>query len=137
MLHVVSAAESDATYPHYASNTAYEEVLSVLRTPVAAEPSHRDAKTRQEDYYRMIRTWLVLFWIMSNAVLALVIANTQLNSLLTPRDTEELDSENPARGMYLANWYFSVILWSVAALVLFRFIGSIIYLVRYTFGRGR
>ncbi|RKP25925.1 glycosyltransferase family 2 protein [Syncephalis pseudoplumigaleata] len=118
-------------------NSAYEEALTVIKTPVTHEHHCRDAKTRQEDYYRMIRTWLVLFWIMTNAVLALVIVSTEINGLLDPGDDDNMDAANPAKGFYLANWYFSFILWSVAGLVMFRFIGSMIYLVRATFWRGR
>ncbi|KAI8054720.1 chitin synthase-domain-containing protein [Syncephalis plumigaleata] len=118
-------------------NSAYEDALAVIKTPVTHEHHRRDAKTKQEDYYRMIRTWLVLFWIMSNAILALIIVSTEINGLLDPGDEDDIDPANPAKGFYLANWYFSFILWSVAGLVMFRFIGSMIYLVRATFWRGR
>jgi hypothetical protein len=74
---------------------------------------------------------------MSNAILALVIVSTEINGLLDPGDDANIDPNNPVKGFYLANWYFSFILWSVAGLVMFRFIGSMIYLVRATFWRGR
>jgi chitin synthase len=118
-------------------DAAYTDALTVLKTPVTQEVSKRDAKTRLEDYYRMIRTWLVLFWIMSNAVLALVISSDYINGLLEPSNQDELEDENLAKHMYLTHWYFIAVLWCIAAMALVRFIGSFIYLVQYTFSRGR
>lgn len=57
-------------------NEQYEEALLDLRKVVKAEESHRDAKTKQEDYYKAFRTRLVLGWILSNMILVVAITNT-------------------------------------------------------------
>ncbi|KAF9907560.1 Chitin synthase, class 2 [Lobosporangium transversale] len=101
---------------------------------LAVRPDHvkekRDKKTKQEDYYKMFRTRLVLTWMFSNAVL--IIAMT--NSFNYRRDSAP-DVEAPISKEEMFNPYLSMIFWSVAALSAFRFIGTSLYLIlRALFG---
>lgn len=75
-----------------------------------------DPKTRQEDYYRNFRTRLVVCWIFSNLILVIVICTMDNLGKLGNFDER-------------TNTYMSFILWSVAALSVFRFIGSSVYRV--------
>jgi len=90
----------------------------------------RDKKTKQEDYYKMFRTRLVLTWMFTNA--ALIIAMT--NSFTFAKDnaqekTQQLNKDD------MFNPYLSMIFWSVAALSAVRFVGSSMYLIlRAIFG---
>lgn len=95
-------------------NAAYTDALNELKKSVPEEKQHRDAKTKQEDYYRSFRTRLVLCWIISNLILVVAITNTSLGS----SDINERSSA-----------YLGFILWSVAGLSLIRFTGSTIYLI--------
>ncbi|KAI8889323.1 glycosyltransferase family 2 protein [Backusella circina FSU 941] len=95
-------------------NAAYTDALNELKKSVPEEKAHRDAKTKQEDYYRSFRTRLVLCWIISNLVLVVAITNTSIGS----SDINERSSA-----------YLGFILWSVAGLSLIRFTGSTIYLI--------
>ncbi|KAF9966690.1 Chitin synthase, class 2 [Mortierella alpina] len=90
----------------------YQLNMQELSVRPEALKEKRDAKTKQEDYYKMFRTRLVLTWMFSNAVL--VIANDK-NAMFNP--------------------YLSMIFWSVAALSAVRFVGSTMYLIlRALFG---
>ncbi|KAI8339622.1 chitin synthase 1 [Chlamydoabsidia padenii] len=96
---------------------AYEEACLELTRQIEPEVSHRDAKTKQEDYYRSFRTRLVLSWIISNLALVAIITNTAIfeNGL----------GDFATR----SSVYLGFILWSVAGLSVIRFSGSCIYLV--------
>ncbi|CEP20886.1 CHS1 [Cyberlindnera jadinii] len=63
-----------------------------------------------EDYYRDVRTRVVLLWLITNMVLIMSIIQ-----VYSPGDVYE-------------NKYLAFILWSVAALALFRVLGSLAYL---------
>ncbi|RUP43257.1 putative chitin synthase division I [Jimgerdemannia flammicorona] len=97
-------------------NAAYEEACLDLQKTVVEAPQHRDAKTKQEDYYKGFRTRLVIFWITSNLILVAIITNAQLLHWFG-NFTER------------SNSYFAFILWSVAGLSAFRFTGACCYLV--------
>ncbi|CAO0802047.1 unnamed protein product [Mucor circinelloides] len=93
-------------------NAAYIDAQVELSKKVEPEKSHRDAKTKQEDYYRSFRTRLVLSWIISNLALVVAITNT---SVITTGDRSAA--------------YLGFVLWSVAGLSLIRFTGSTLYLI--------
>lgn len=93
-------------------NAMYHDAEVDLAKKVEPEKQHRDAKTKQEDYYRSFRTRLVLAWIISNLILVLAITNTSVATL----------DERAAA-------YLGFILWSVAGLSLIRFTGSTLYLI--------
>ncbi|RYC54658.1 hypothetical protein CHU98_g11552 [Xylaria longipes] len=64
------------------------------------------ASRLQEDYYRSVRTYMVVIWMVANAILAMAVSE--------------------AYGIHDVgnNIYLSFILWSVAVLAVFRAIGS-------------
>ncbi|KAG0052606.1 Chitin synthase, class 1 [Gryganskiella cystojenkinii] len=93
-------------------NNAYDDAVASLSIKTVEEKQHRDAKTKQEDYYREIRTRVLLTWIMSNALLVALITSNSFGSF---KDMSTI--------------YLGVILWSVAGLAFIRFIGSIAYMV--------
>ncbi|KAF9180302.1 Chitin synthase, class 2 [Haplosporangium sp. Z 767] len=91
----------------------------------------RDAKTKQEDYYKMFRTRLVLTWMFSNA--ALIIIMTASTSNFSIKKDGAANTEPTKEEMF--NPYLSMIFWSVAALSAVRFAGSSLYLIlRALFG---
>ncbi|KAI8366232.1 chitin synthase 1 [Blakeslea trispora] len=73
-----------------------------------------DSKQRQEDYYRNFRTRLVVCWIFTNLVLVIVICTIDNLGGLGNFDDR-------------TNVYLSFLLWCVAGLAAFRFIGSTLY----------
>jgi len=111
----------------------YDRVLKILAKPRPEEKQKRDASTKQEDYYKSFRTRVVLAWLISN--LALIIGILHSNSSITGISVS--GSQTTANvyltvGMSLLDieiLTFSLVLWSVAALAAFRFIGSMLYLI--------
>ncbi|CAO3590746.1 unnamed protein product [Absidia cylindrospora] len=101
-------------------NEQYEEALLDLKKVVKVEEQHRDAKTKQDDYYKAFRTRLVLGWILSNMILVVAITNTS--------DLWSDDLKNTR-----ADYYMGALLWSVAGLAAVRFVGSCLYLVLKVF----
>jgi chitin synthase len=77
----------------------------------------------QEHYYKGFRSAVVLIWVFCNFALGAVVLSAagleNLNSSQNLQDTETLR----------ASIYMAVVLWSVAALSLFRFIGALWFLV--------
>ncbi|RKP01104.1 hypothetical protein CXG81DRAFT_12399 [Caulochytrium protostelioides] len=93
-------------------DAVYELFLHELPNRPKQEKQHRDAKLKQEDFFRAFRTRVVLFWVFCNAVLIVC---------LLPPVTNFSRYNNP---------YLAVILWSVAGLSAIRLIGSVLYLIR-------
>lgn len=101
----------------------YEAEMSVLATKFVPPPKKEDPEEQQVDYYKGVRSAVVLLWIFSNFALAAVI----LNSAGLDRVTEHLDDklvENHRSTVYL-----SIVLWSVAGLSAFRFLGATWFLI--------
>ncbi|KAI8319574.1 glycosyltransferase family 2 protein [Martensiomyces pterosporus] len=101
-------------------NKNYDEFITTLKTPVVKTKEKRDAKTKREDQNKIFRTTLVLAWMSTNAVLAMIFSGQWY-----VEKTQVLDNS----GSF--NPYLTVIFWSVAGLSAFRFIGSMWYLIRH------
>ncbi|KAI4207291.1 MAG: hypothetical protein LQ346_000659 [Caloplaca aetnensis] len=87
-------------------DSGYDEALRNLRDRLEfAAPGTSDA-TQQEDYYRAVRTYMVVAWMVANAILAMAVS-------------EAYSSTHVAD-----NFYLKFILWSVAGVAIFRAIGS-------------
>lgn len=91
-------------------NNAYEDAcLELVTKPPKVRPTV-NPEARQRDYYATVRTNVVLVWTITNAALAIGILHI---------------------GSYrVRTIYMAVLLYTVAALSLFRLIGAIVYLVR-------
>ncbi|CAG8962298.1 hypothetical protein HYFRA_00005353 [Hymenoscyphus fraxineus] len=87
-------------------DSGYDEALRNLRDRVEVPVQGVSEGQQQEDYYRSVRTYMVLCWMIANALLAMSV--TQAYSGTDVGD----------------NIYLSFILWSVAVLALFRALGS-------------
>ncbi|KAK9257342.1 chitin synthase-domain-containing protein [Lipomyces tetrasporus] len=92
-------------------DAGYEDALANLRERKQVEDKRGPSEsTKKEDYYRGIRTRVVLLWMVANMILVLVV-------------TQVYDTKNTG-----SNGYLAFILWSVAVLAIFRGFGSLIYL---------
>ena len=87
-------------------DSGYDEALRNLRDRLEVPPAPVPEQQQQEDYYRAVRTYMVAIWMITNAILAMAVS-------------EAYDSSNVS-----SNFYLTFILWSVAAVSLFRAIGS-------------
>lgn len=115
-------------------NEQYEEHCMELKRVVEAAPEKRDAKTKQEDYYKAFRTRLVSFriaylllWRADRVlqVLSWVITNMALVAAITNGQILQWFGTYEQRSTI----YLGFILWSVAGISAIRFIGSCLYLI--------
>ncbi|KAG0029261.1 Chitin synthase, class 1 [Podila clonocystis] len=89
-------------------NESYEQAVSSL--PIKYwDKQCRDAKTKQEDYYRTFRTRVLLAWIMSNVLLTTLVTSTMFEDF--------------------KSIYLRIVLWTVAGQALFKLIGSVAYMI--------
>ncbi|KAF9361934.1 Chitin synthase, class 1 [Mortierella sp. AD094] len=96
-------------------NDNYQTALDSLTDHKEPEPSTPDLKQEQEDYYRAFRTRLVLLWCASNALLVSVVSYGGGSMTETYVDRSK--------------GYLGFVLWSVAFLSFFRFVGSTAYVI--------
>lgn len=92
-------------------DSGYDEALRNLRDRLEVATPPPSEVTMQEDYYRAVRTYMVLIWMICNAILGMSVSEAY--SATSVGD----------------NFYLKFILWSVAVLALFRAIGSTTYAV--------
>lgn len=110
-------------------NAQYERELSVFSRPPVKEvkvlsPSALDEK--QQDYYRGVRTVVVLTWMVMNfALIATVLSAAGLEKIGTTTTTDDDATEAATR----TTIYMAVVLYSVAGLSGFKFIGAMWFLI--------
>ncbi|KAJ7599620.1 glycosyltransferase family 2 protein [Mycena floridula] len=97
-------------------NAAYEDAIHVLNTKPPKVDSKPDAATVQEDYYKSIRTNVLLAWTLSNGILGAVVVNA----------TEKAAGSSAANAV---KGYMAFLLFSVAGLAFVRFVGSTMYMI--------
>ncbi|KAI9051637.1 hypothetical protein LZ554_004679 [Drepanopeziza brunnea f. sp. 'monogermtubi'] len=87
-------------------DSGYDEALRNLRDRLEVPVVPVSEAQQQEDYYKSVRTYMVVCWLVSNAILAMAV------------------SETYGTGHVGDNAYLKIVLWSVASLALFRALGS-------------
>ena len=87
-------------------DSGYDVALRNLRDRLEVIKPSVSEWQQQEDYYRAVRTYMVAVWLTCNAILAMAVS-------------EAYSSTHVAD-----NYYLKIILWSVAAVALFRALGS-------------
>jgi len=110
-------------------NAQYERELNVFgRKPVkeVKPPTPSQLEEKQMDYYRGVRTVVVLLWMIMNFALCAVVLSTAGVDKIVPGHEGQTEDEIKSDR---ANIYLSVVLWSVAVLSGFKFIGALWFLV--------
>lgn len=87
-------------------DSGYDEALRNLRDRIEVPETPLSEAQMQEDYYKSVRTYMVVIWMVANTILAMAISEVYGSSGIGD------------------NFYLRVILWSVASLALFRALGS-------------
>ncbi|KAK1828392.1 chitin synthase 3 [Podospora conica] len=108
-------------------NAQYERETRVFSSKPVKEvkaPTPAQLEEKQMDYYKGVRTVTVLVWMMMNFGLAAIVLSTAGLQRINPAETEVEDIRTQR-----ANIYMNVVLWSVAALSAFKFIGTLWFLV--------
>lgn len=108
-------------------NAQYQRELAVFATKfkeVKQPPTAAQLQEKQMDYYRGVRTGVVLIWMITNfALVAVVLSAGGLDTIVSGKDASDDDETERS------NVYMSIVLWSVAALSAFKFIGACWFLV--------
>lgn len=101
-------------------NAQYDSELAKFATKPPKEVRVVTEEEKQEDYYKGFRSAVVLLWIFCNFALGALV----LNAVGLERVDLNNESESKRSAIYMA-----IVLWSVAGLSLFRFIGAMWFLV--------
>ncbi|KAI2473120.1 glycosyltransferase family 2 protein [Annulohypoxylon bovei var. microspora] len=106
-------------------NAQYERELGVFgkkHVVIQKPPTDSQKAEAQMDYYRWIRSLVVIIWMITNfGLVALVLSTAGLEKLDPKQQEESQDSRSTL--------YMTIVLWSVAGLSAFKFIGVIWFLV--------
>ncbi|KAJ3100658.1 Chitin synthase, class 2 [Phlyctochytrium planicorne] len=105
----------DAIYEKY--------IKDMTDKPKPVSKKKSDPRESQEDFFRLFRTRVVIFWMASNALLILALTTPQLASHLGISDSGS------------NNAYLNVMFWSICCLSLIRFIGVVVFLIGGLLGR--
>ncbi len=92
-------------------DSGYDEALRNLRDRVEVPAPQVSEEQMQQDYYKSVRTYMVVTWMVANATLAMAVSEAYGGSSIGD------------------NFYLRFILWSVAGLAAFRALGSTTYAV--------
>ncbi len=92
-------------------DSGYDEALRNLRDRVEVPAPPISEDQMQQDYYKSVRTYMVVTWMVANATLAMAVSEAYGGSSIGD------------------NFYLRFILWSVAGLAAFRALGSTTYAV--------
>ncbi|KAG5801386.1 hypothetical protein H9Q74_013352 [Fusarium xylarioides] len=109
-------------------NAQYQRELAVFaqkHVEVKTTPTPSQLQEKQMDYYRGIRTGVVLIWMVSNFGLAALVLSSAGLDRISPNKDKDHEAEQLSR----SNIYMSIVLWSVAGLSAFKFIGAMWFLV--------
>ncbi|KFY94387.1 hypothetical protein V500_03286 [Pseudogymnoascus sp. VKM F-4518 (FW-2643)] len=104
--HKGSTVELDMPSEQLDIDSGYDEALRNLRDRIEVAELGPSEETAQEDYYRAVRTYMVVSWMVANAILAMAVSEAYQGKTLG------------------SNAYLTFLLWSVAAIALFRALGS-------------
>lgn len=99
-------------------NAQYERELAVFHVKAVEEDTAPTPSQKQEDYYSGVRSVIVLIWMLTNFGLVAAVLSTA--------GVDKLAEENDKK--LRAEIYLAVVLWSVAGLSAFKFIGAMWFL---------
>lgn len=101
---------------------AYRKVMIKLTTPIEEKQQSINVDESTAFYYANMRSMTVLVWMFTNFILVAVVTESGGLSQFSDSDTCGI----PMNRLFI---FLTVILWLVAFMALFRFIGSVSYLI--------
>jgi chitin synthase len=109
-------------------NAQYEAELVKFATKAPKEVANISEEERQADYYKGFRSAVVLAWVFCNFALGAVVlsaAGLETFDNTSTTSTTNQDATQTQRSLI----YMEVVLWSVAGLSMFKFLGAMWFLV--------
>lgn len=131
-------------------DSTYQEAAKFLNVPEGKdkENSSTDNMKISEKNYAMGRTYTVIFWLLTNFILIVVVLRTggledfstykaegSSATTVAKSTTYSLMKRNYWTSDNVGDIFMTVILWTVAGLALFRFIGCVYYRISFFFNR--
>lgn len=121
----ISSKEIEANYNKY---------REVLDTPKPEEKEDESSfEEKKTSYYAKVRSLVIIIWIMSNFIIVAVVLETggigqyeSIDKITSPDSTVNTVSILSDRSTV----YFSIVLWLVAFMAAFRFLGCCFYLIK-------
>ncbi|KAK9354300.1 chitin synthase-domain-containing protein [Lipomyces doorenjongii] len=111
-------------------DTAYLANLDVIKEKPEEKPETPTPEEKEKDYYALVRSVVVLVWMLSNFVIVAVVLQTAGIASLGGSSSNNNTSDGiSATQSYIADTYLKVVLWSVAAMAAIRFVGATWYLI--------
>ncbi|KAI9204458.1 chitin synthase-domain-containing protein [Polychytrium aggregatum] len=98
----------------------FQQQLERQKNKEEEAPKKQDAKTQQDDFFKLFRTRVVLLWLVCNGILVGLFTNKSFLMAVFPNQTQQL-----------VNPFLTFIFWSVAILSAVRFIFSTLYIVQW------
>lgn len=102
-------------------NEQYEAEMKVFSQKAVVEKKEISPSEKQEDYYKGFRSRVVIFWLVCNFALVAAVMSTGGVERLTSNSDDDEDQK--------ATIYMAVVLYSVAGLSAFKFIGACWFLI--------
>lgn len=100
-------------------NAQYDAEMRKIVSKAPPEKREFSASEKQEDYYKGFRSFVVIFWLICNFSLTAVVLSTA--------GLERIAASTSATSN--STIYMAVVLWSVAGLSAFKFIGAMWFLI--------
>lgn len=126
-------------------DSMYQEAAKFLTEPEDKDTSSAEDNMKiSEKNYAMGRTYTVIFWLLTNFALIVVVLRTggledfttyKVENETTTKSVEVLMKRNYWTSNNVGDIFMTVILWTVAGLALFRFIGCVYYRISFFFNR--
>ena len=104
-------------------NAQYDAEMRVIAQKAPKEVKKVSESEKQEDYYKGFRSAVVLVWMFCNLALSAVVLSA--GGLERVKVGDKKQSDEAQRSTI----YMAVVLWSMAALSLFKFTGAVWFLV--------
>ena len=107
-------------------NDTYLDKVEQLRSMPPEEVDIVKSRLIKDDsYYAFVRTITVLVWMLTNAILIAIVLDAAGVDLLSNRSSTNPDGSISGN----SEVFLTIILWIVAGMAAFRFIGAVIYLI--------
>ncbi|KAJ3029489.1 UNVERIFIED_CONTAM: Chitin synthase, class 2 [Siphonaria sp. JEL0065] len=107
-------------------NTGYDKHIAALKSPRENEKKKRDAKTKQEDYFKNFRTSVIITWLFSNGILIAALTTPWIKNYLY--SAMNLHGDSGMSPNSNINPYLKFIFYANLGLATVRFLGSVFYL---------
>lgn len=110
----------------------YSKMVQTLMMPPENSPPTVNADEQTQTYYAFFRSMTVIVWMFSNFVVVALVTNAGGLYQLMPAKDDDDDTILPAKQTFI---FLTIILYLVAFMALFRFIGCAVYLCQRLLNR--